>query len=506
MDTELVKQSSPTVNMTPMRESKAEEALDQDADFEGMSMETALIILARDGLDQPIENLEVQVEMPGGEVSQSKTNAQGAIILPPPKSSTGEAKVQVRGQDGKLQPVCSIDLARCQGVAVIRSPKVAIPMTLKPHQQKSASSQTSGEGNAWWEVNGALDKAWKWLKDVVHHTDSAPPKSGGAIPHVVKESATKAGNPIVVAVGPECPNGDNLRLGRNNIYREAIDKAAKRAGIIPQAMAALIDAEAAKKSETFPVIGADGKPIVNKKTGKPKTQTVKEQWNKDSYNAASRAAGLTQFLESTWLAHCLKAGCYLNEQSVAKGWARKEPDVRGRSSMVFLLSDGKSTAQPWKKTGDKNVQACLKERFTPEWSIMAAADYGKANLAVLEKSGFKLTNLNDAEKAKLMYLMHHEGEGAGPLFIRNELSKLPKGKFASAQERLKHVFILQVGKKKADEAISDSNGDTQKAYRIWLTRYIDSKFELKNYCCDSSRIALAERAFNVFVKIGGQGD
>lgn len=505
MDTEPIEQDTLSANATPGGGYEPSEETAEEGDFERMSLEIALIILARDGLDQPIENLEVQVELPDGSINQGKTTAQGAISIPPPKMANGEAKIQVRGQDGKMQPVCAIDLTRCQGAAIIRSPMVAVPMTLKPHQQKSISTQATSEGSAWWEANGALDKAWKWLKDVVHSTDSAPPKSGGALPHVVKETANKAGNPIIVAVGPECPNSDNLRLGRNNIYREAIIKAAKRVGIMSQAMAALIDAEAAKKSETIPVLGADGKPAINKKTGKPKTQTIKEQWNKDSYNAPSRAAGLTQFLESTWLAHCLKPGCYVHEQSVAKGWVKKETDAKGKSKFVFIFADGKTTTQPWKQTGDANVQACLKERYTAEWSIMAAADYGKDNLAVLQKAGFKLTGLNDAEKAKLMYLMHHEGEGAGPLFIRNELSKLPKGKFASSEERLKHVFGMQVGKKKADEAIDDANGNVQSAYRIWLTRYIDNKFELKNFCCDSSRTPLAEIAFNVFVKIGGKG-
>lgn len=474
---------------------------EHDADFEGMSLETALIILARDGLDQPIENLEVRVELPDGTVSEGTSTAQGAISVPPPKTSHGEARIHVRSQDGKMQPVCTIDLARCPGAAIIRSPKVAVPMTLKPHQQKTVSPQPSGEGMAWWELNGALDKAWNWLKEVVHHADTQPPRSSGALPHVVKDSANKAGNPIIVAVGPECPNGDNLRLGRNNIYREAIIKAAKRVGILPQAMAALIDAEAAKKSELIPMLGADGKPAINKKTGKPKTQTIKAQWNKDSYNAPSRAAGLTQFLESTWLAHCLKPGCYVHEQSVTKGWVKKEADTKGRTSLVFVLADGKTTTQPWKNTGDKNVQACLKERFTPEWSIMAAADYGKANLAVLQKSGFKLDGLNDAEKAKLMYLMHHEGEGVGPLFIRNELNKIPKGKFATSEERLKHVFGLQVGKKKAEEAIDDMSGNVQEAYREWLSNYIDLQIKLDRFCCDASRMATATNALGIFKKI-----
>lgn len=43
-------------------------------------------------------------------------------------------------------------------------------------------------------------------------------------------------------MGPECPNKENLRLGRNNLYRAEIIKAGERVGLIPQAIAALSDA------------------------------------------------------------------------------------------------------------------------------------------------------------------------------------------------------------------------------------------------------------------------
>jgi hypothetical protein len=473
---------------------------------EPMSLETALIILARDGLDQPINDMEIKIDFPDGNSIQAKTNAQGVVTTPSPTSREGIAHVSVLGKDGKTQPVCTIDLARCQGAAIIRSPKVAVPFSLDAHQPKTVTVVNGSNGNAWYDLNGAVEHAWKWVKDLVHVSDNTPPLSGaGNTPHVVKRTANSAGNPLIVAVGAECPNSDNLRLGRNNVYRGAIINAAKRVGIMPQAMAALIDAEAAKKTETFPVPGADGKPSVNKKTGKPKVQTVKEHWDKDSYNTRSRAAGLTQFLESTWLAHCLKSGCYIHEQSVAKGWVKTESGPKGQSKIIFILADGKTTPQPWKHIGDASVQACLKERFTPEWSIMAAADYGKANLEVLQKAGFKLSGLNDAEKAKLMYLLHHEGEGAGPLFIRDELSKLPKGKFASAEERLKHVFGLQVGEKKAVEALNKAHGDAQEAYRYWLSDYINVKIKIDRFCCDSSKASHATDVFDIFKKIGGKG-
>ena len=454
----------------------------------------------RDGLDQPISGIEVHIDLPDGATVTTKTDMQGVATLPPMRKPKGHATVKVRGHDHNIQQVCKVDLDRCQGSVIIRSPKVVVPMTSRLHQHATAIAQSS-KGEAWFEQNGTLDKAWVWLKSKVHSSDTSPLGSGNTHPHIVKESLSKAGNPIVIAVGPECPNQENLLLGRNNIYRAAIIAAAKRVGIMPQALAALIDAEAAKKTISNPIIGADGKPVINKKTGKPKVNKIQGEWDSGSYNAQSRAAGLTQFLESTWLAHVMLSGRYIHEQSMVKGWVKQEAVTKGKSHIVFVLADGKSTTAPYAHRQDANVQACLKQRFTPEWAIMAAADYGKANLDVLKKSGFKLNGLNDAEKAKLMYLLHHEGEGAGPLFIRNELHKLPKGKFASAEERLKHVFVQQVGLIETEKWIN-STGGVFPAYRLWLSKYINDKFDdLGRFACDRNVIQHPLAVSDIFEKI-----
>lgn len=441
-----------------------------------------IILLVRDGLDQPIENLPVIVEIPTGATIESKTTEQGAVTLPPLKRE-GSAKVSVKSPDGRRQPVCTIDLAQCKHAAIVRSPKIAVPVKLKTHTQTRGAPSGGTSGDTWYELNGALRKAWRWVKDIVHDKDVTPPASPRkpATP-IVKQTVSKAGNPLTVVAGPECPNSGNLRLGQNNIYRAAVIKAAQRCGLMPQAVAALIDAEAAKRSETVALIGSDGKPLINKKTGKARTRTIKEQWKEDSYNAQSRAGGLTQFLESTWLSHVMKPGYFIHEQSVANGWVRTEANAGGKSKHLFALANGTTTAQPWKHTSDANVQACLKKRFDAEWSIMAAADYGKANLKLLEAKGFKIASLNDAEKAKLMYLMHHEGEGNGPLFIRNQLHLMPKGKFATSEARLKHIFRLQVGASDAEKKVASADS-VSAAYRAWLAEYIDGKIDTSKFTC-----------------------
>jgi len=211
------------------------------------------------------------------------------------------------------------------------------------------------------------------------------------------------------------------------------------------------------------------------KKGKLLTQPVHELWNANAGNAQSGAAGLTQFLGSTWLSHVLRPGCYIHTQSVANGWVRQEADAKGKTHWVFVLADGKTSSNPYgKRSSDNNVKKCLAMRMDPTWSINAAADYGNANLKLLAASGFKLSGLNDMDKAKLMYLMHHEGEGSGPLFIRNKLSQGSGG-----VSGLRKKFALQLGATgiaRSDALIAAAHGDTVFAYRRWLAKYIDDNF------------------------------
>lgn len=101
-----------------------------------------------------------------------------------------------------------------------------------------------------------------------------------------------------------------------------------------------------------------------------------------------------------------------------------------------------------------------------------------------------------------MYLLHHEGEGAGPLFIRNELYKLPKGKFASAEERLKHVFVQQVGTvATANYLISQAGNDVFKAYRKWLSKYINDKIILTKFACGAENIPIDIGVQQIFEKV-----
>ncbi|WP_298012243.1 hypothetical protein [uncultured Aquabacterium sp.] len=497
------------------------------------SEDQALTILFRDGLDQPIQGMTLTLTLPTGASLEAKTLTKGDVSFGVPQDRKGQVKIEVKDDKGEVQPVCEIDLSKCKQVAIARSPKVKVDMPLRAHQQaarptppktaaadsgkrSSASSKPDralppaaaaaspvagaapkkqSKDSTWWNVNGAVERARAWLAAHVN-VDGLFSQSHAAVTKTLSE----AGQPVTIAAGPECPNSDNLRLGRNNVYRTQILSAAKRLGLAPQALCALMDCEAGKVAEKLPRIGPDGNQMKDKK-GRLMTVTVRELWNANAGNPQSGAAGLTQFLASTWLTHVLMPGCFIHEQSVAKGWVRREKNAKGKSYWAFVLSDGSITTTPGKQKGDQNVKNCLAMRMDPDWSINAAADYGNANLKVLEKQGFKLAGLSDMDRAKLMYLMHHEGEGAGPLFIKNRLVKGSGG-----EAGLRRKFEIQLGAEgaaKANEMIEEADGDVEKAYRAWFAVFVDRQFaQSEKYFC--SVAIKPSRLSDLLVKIGGE--
>jgi hypothetical protein len=468
----------------------------------------ALAVLLRDGLDQPIVNQEVKILRDGVAQFEGRTDQHGAVILPDIESKNGQLILSVKDLHGRDQEVCKIDLAKCSGgIAVARSPKVLATLPTRPHNEKrpskvppqgakpvaqtksntaSATGHPQGQQSApWYAANGALEKAAHWLRQHMHASDIQAPQTGlGKEPHASKQAANTSGNPIAAVVGPECPNRDNLCLGQNNLYRQFIVEASKRLGLIPQAICALIDCEASKVAVTIEVRDTEGRPRIDK-AGKPITRKIGDVWNSHASNVQSGAAGMTQFLASTWLNHALRPGFYIHDECVKRGWVSYETKSKGKKLPVFVLSDNSRTSEPAKYRNDDHVKLCLSLRMEPAFSINAAADYGNANLQVLKAKGFKLSGLSDMDKAKLMYLMHHEGEGAGPAFIPNTLDQLKGG-----VDGLKKKFAMQLGQNgaaKVNAAIAKADGDVVYAYRLWLAKFIDDKFrESKKYFCSNT--------------------
>lgn len=203
---------------------------------------------------------------------------------------------------------------------------------------------------------------------------------------------------------------ESLDLGVNDAYKDAILHASKRTGMQPQAIAAVISAEAAR--------GPKGK------------------WKPDSYNKASKAQGLTQFLPSTWMMMAKTPGTELNQR--AAGLTK---------------------------------QQILDLRTDPQLSITTAAEYDSGNLAQLQKQGVIPKDLTATERAQYAYLIHHEGPGGASTLLRNKLT----------DRKARKLLPIQVGKAKADKLIAAAGGDAAKAYKDWLNGYIQKNIQPSRY-------------------------
>jgi hypothetical protein len=213
---------------------------------------------------------------------------------------------------------------------------------------------------------------------------------------------------------PEAGHADDLDLGPNEVYRPHLLRAQRITDIDAAALAALIDAEAAKLP--------DGR------------------WNSQSAASSSSAAGLTQFIAGTWRAHARRRDTLLNKTARDKGYITSANDIEPS------------------RDGD-----LLKLRFDPELSIVSAAEYGVMNLNALIEEGLVSDQIGDDEKARFIYLAHHEGLGGAQGFLRGTKSYT----FSD--------LVTQVGNSKAQAFVDAAGGDTTKAYRAWLNGYMDSR-------------------------------
>lgn len=174
---------------------------------------------------------------------------------------------------------------------------------------------------------------------------------------------------------------------KNEDFRAPLLKAEELTQIDAAALAALIDAEAAKI----------------------KSGPEKGKWNKNSVHPGSGASGLTQFLSSTWLDQAKRPGRLLNTVAKAKGY------VSASNGIVAGKRD-----------------ELLDLRFDSELSIVSAAQFGAANLATLESKGLIPAGTGDDAKARFMYLAHHEGATGAEQFLKK---KNPASKSKSSSSR-----------------------------------------------------------------------
>jgi len=203
-------------------------------------------------------------------------------------------------------------------------------------------------------------------------------------------------------------------------YREMIGPAAERTGLPAAALAAIIDAEAAK--------GADGR------------------WLALSRNPRSSAAGLGQFLSGTWKDEAQRPGTWLNRLASANGWLNEHGRIKG---------DAKS--------------ALLAMRYDPRAAIEAVADYASANLGRLRQAGVSFGG-STQDIARAAYFAHHLGIADAIDFLAGRIRP----------ERARKLLVAQIGAAAAEQRIQEA-GSATAAHRGWLMHYVASRVRPDRY-------------------------
>lgn len=408
--------------------------------------ECLLSFTFEDLIEKPITALKVKITTALGDVYESVTDGIGKIEDVVIKADT-EINIFVSSGLGKIKEVANFITQEGKVDVLLSSPKVRV-------KGKSAA------------LTGPTENIESKKKEV----------------NTISTGRDNEGKPRL-QVNHTCPNRYDLMLGKNVIYWNQIIRASERSGFIPQSIAAVISAEAAK----YP--GGVWKP----------TSVCKDSANstEDVTVYKSSAAGMTQFLNGTWMTETLKEGTYLFEKAFEQGLVADKPvlnkrgeDIKNKKGEVINEKKFQVSPDTWKNLHElkaeryitgitpypahatSEVQTWLNLRFNPEYAIMAAVDYGVANLSALKNDGYNIDGLNDAEKAKIIYLTHHLGLANARRFIKNEINE------ESAWELLK----AQIGRKSALSK-AEQYGNNVKAHRMWLSSYISSNIKTSNYFC-----------------------
>lgn len=212
--------------------------------------------------------------------------------------------------------------------------------------------------------------------------------------------------------GDAAPSGELTGLGANAPHRAALSAAAARTGIPAPALAAIVNAEAAK--------GADGR------------------WLAYSRNPRSSAAGLGQFLSGTWKDEAQRAGTWLNGVAQARGWLNEHGHVRHEARADLLAL-----------------------RYDPEASIQAVADYARGNLDRMRAAGVQIADCVDGI-ARAAYVGHHLGVGDAVKFLTGRIDPA----------RARHLLDAQIGIAAAGRRIALA-ADAAEAHRSWLLNYVE---------------------------------
>jgi len=475
--------------------------------------ERTLFMQFVDVLNKPIKDLKVKLHL-DGETAEHVTDSKGEVPPVDVKNKSSTVKVEVETVSGKSKHIATVSPRGVNTYVRLHSPKLAVQSQLRTHEGTPSAAAPTPPATPTPVLPGAAASA-----SPVTAADGSTSKPKTTVPPgAVTDTRSPAGHPVQ-EVTMECPNKLNLKLIQNFAYHDYIVAAATRAAMIPQAIAAIMNAEAATifTIEEIPVINKKTKEPVLDKKGKPVVKKKKINtfvWDPNSASPNSSARGMTQFLDATWIEMALTDDTFLNARAKKEGWLtrttvtikhKKSEETKevpafklengtfvtpGKISIARQLSSkphltGRATAS------DGNLQKLLDLRLQAEYAIHTAVDYAMQNLAMLTKAKFKIDTLNDGEKAKVAYLAHHLGPGDVKEFINDTMTA----------EHAEYLLKAQVGKVNAAERAEENKSNYLTAHRTWLNGFINDRITVIKYMCDATKAPTVRELLDITVAI-----
>lgn len=288
---------------------------------------------------------------------------------------------------------------------------------------------------------------------------------------IVKNTRTDNGTPVT-AIAPVFSSENLLLPKANEKFRQALIDTAKRYGFTPHALAAIVNAEAARE------------------------KSDPSAWKEDSACDGSSARGLGQFLPPAWYQYIAKPGTLGNAEALKLLGATKLHAEYGRLYKI----DGSNKTE----VNALRLNTILSWRDHGGYAIDAIASYAEDNLALLRDKGIDATSLPPDEKAKVAYIMHHEGSRDGPLYLQGRLGKTLDSPPSKVKFKLIDQFKTKKdnGATKAKELADKFDGDYVKAYYYFLANHTDTRIRIKNFMLRSDGI-IERSAYDVIQSVSG---
>jgi murein DD-endopeptidase MepM/ murein hydrolase activator NlpD len=359
---------------------------------EGAKSDSKLKVQLR-GLDfKPMTPPKVKAEH-DGEVVEPEVDKEGSIWLTI-KDHTRGLKLWVEGLDKSLEQVFNAD----------RVPLGSWLLSVDSRMVKADGALQSKKGPP-------AAKTEEVKEAVTHNAQLGQGKTAE------QQTRAEAGKPTHGLA--TIYTSENLRLAPSNEkYRKLIVDAAAKYGLTPQALAALIDAEAAKV----------------RKTG--------EWLEKSNQSSPDLAQGLAQFFEAAWSA------VYKDERSL-------------------LHADTQSLSP----------SARLAKRLEAKYAIDGAATYAVINIEAFEtNTGLAVKSLSPEDKAKFAYFLHHEGE-----YGARRVLGLTEESLTERQWKHRLSKQLGDDEEAVEKVMEQYDDNAQEAYKGWLFSYTDTKINVNHF-------------------------